>query len=332
MHAIETRVLTKDYAVGFWRRRPVRALDGLTITVQRGEVFGFLGPNGAGKTTTLKLLNHLVHPTSGEAWLLGRPVSDASVRRSIGYLPENPYFYDHLTAEELVTYFARLSGLSASDARQRGASLLDRVGIGAERRLPLRKFSKGMLQRVGLAQALVHDPELVFLDEPMSGLDPLGRMEVRKIILELRDRGCTIFFCSHILADAETLCNRVAILSKGVLVASGAIDELLAFEVRGWEMIVSDLSAAGAASFENRGWPLRRISEGRYAIEIPGTEQPSRAAAEAQALGANLVSINPIRRTLEEFFVERVASFKTRGSGRHEAGGEKAAAAMVEKG
>src|SRR5262245_30613711 len=179
--ALSTHDLTKDYAVGFWRKRPYRALDRLTLEVEAGEVFGFLGPNGAGKTTTLKLLMRLVFPTSGHAELLGRPVGDLSVKRRIGYLPENPYFYDYLTAEELLAYFAGLFGYDAAERRRRTTQLLDEVGIGAERRMPLRKFSKGMLQRVGIAQTLLNEPELVILDEPMSGLDPLGRRDVRAL-------------------------------------------------------------------------------------------------------------------------------------------------------
>ncbi len=217
--------LTKDYAVGFWRKRPYRALDRLTLEVEAGEVFGFLGPNGAGKTTTLKLLMQLVFPTSGHAEILGRPLGDLAVKRRIGYLPENPYFYDHLTAEELLTYFAALFGYRGADRRARASRLLDEVGIGAERRLQLRKFSKGMLQRVGIAQALINDPELVILDEPMSGLDPLGRREVRAMILGLRDRGCTVFFSSHVLSDAEALCHRVAILANGRLVLQLALPD-----------------------------------------------------------------------------------------------------------
>src|SRR6185503_10935632 len=181
MDAIKTEGLTKHYQVGFWRPRPYIALDNLTLSVAPGEVFGFLGPNGAGKTTTLKLLMQLIFPTSGRAEILGRPVGDVSVRRRIGYLPENPYFYDNLTAEELLIYFARVFGYSAQDARARASGLLDEVGIGSERRFQLRKFSKGMVQRVGIAQALVNDPEVVFLDEPMSGLDAIGRREVREL-------------------------------------------------------------------------------------------------------------------------------------------------------
>src|SRR5215216_7167298 len=218
--AIQTEQLTKDFAVGFWRTRPRRALDGLTLDIAPGEVFGFLGPNGAGKTTTLKLLMQLLFPTSGRMEILGRPAGDLELRRRIGFLPEEPYFYDYLTAEELLSYFASLFGLSGPERRARVARLLDEAGVGGERRLALRKLSKGMIQRVGIAQALINDPEVVFLDEPMSGLDPLGRREVRNLILSLRDRGCTVFFSSHVLSDAEALCNRVAVLARGRLVAN----------------------------------------------------------------------------------------------------------------
>src|SRR5437762_8854001 len=185
MAALSTFELTKDFAVGFWRKRPYRALDRLTLDVAQGEVFGFLGPNGAGKTTTLKLLMQLVYPTSGRAELLGRPAGDRTVKRRIGYLPENPYFYDHLTAEELLTYFAALFGYGAAERRARVGRLLDEVGIGSARRTALRKFSKGMLQRVGIAQALINEPDLVVFDEPMSGLDPLGRRDIRSVILRV---------------------------------------------------------------------------------------------------------------------------------------------------
>src|SRR4029453_3581053 len=202
---------------GFWRPRPYAALENVTLDVGQGEVFGFLGPNGAGKTTTLKLLMQLIFPTSGRAEILGRPVGDLAVRKRIGYLPENPYFYDNLPAEELLLYFARLFGCAAAEGRRKASQLLDEVGIGAERRFQLRKFSKGMVQRVGIAQALVNDPEVVFLDEPMSGLDPIGRREVRELILKLRDQGRTVFFSSHVLSDAEALCSNVAVMAKGRL-------------------------------------------------------------------------------------------------------------------
>jgi ABC-2 type transport system ATP-binding protein len=306
--AISIDSLTKDYQVGFWRKRPYRALDGLSLEVQPGEIFGFLGPNGAGKTTTLKLLMQLIFPTSGRAEILGRPVGDVAARQRIGYLPENPYFYDYLTAEELLQYFAHLFGYSRSEARTRAARLLDRVGLGPERRRQqLRKYSKGMIQRVGIAQALLNDPEVIFLDEPMSGLDPLGRREVRSLMLELRDQGRTVFFSSHILSDAEALCSRVAVVAGGRLAATGRLSDMLAFEIRGWELVIADLRPEVLARIAGQLQKTTEISPQRYALELPLQVSPERMLADLTAAGARLVSLNPIRDTLEDFFVRRVA-------------------------
>jgi ABC-2 type transport system ATP-binding protein len=307
MPALATFELTKDFASGFWRKKPYRALDRLTLEVAPGEVFGFLGPNGAGKTTTLKLLMQLVFPTSGRAELLGQPIGDRSVKRRIGYLPEQPYFYDYLTAEELLSYFAALFGYRAADRRQRVDRLLEEVGIGQERRMPLRKFSKGMLQRVGIAQALINDPELVIFDEPMSGLDPLGRRDVRSLILSLRDRGVTVFFSSHVLSDAEALCSRVAILANGRLATTGRLSDMLAFQIRGWEIVASGVNDRLVRSLEARATRLVRLGDGRCSIEVPPDVSPDRIVSELSAGGAHLLTLNPIRDTLEDFFVKQVA-------------------------
>jgi ABC-2 type transport system ATP-binding protein len=306
MHAIRTEGLTKQFSVGFWRSRPYVALDSLSLEVARGEIFGFLGPNGAGKTTTLKLLMQLIFPTSGRAEILGRPVGDVSVRRRIGYLPENPYFYDNLTAEELLVYFARVFGHGAAEGRRRASRLLDEVGIGAERRFQLRKFSKGMIQRVGIAQALVNEPEVVFLDEPMSGLDPLGRRDVRELILRLRDRGCAVFFSSHVLSDAEALCSRVAVLVKGRLMASGRLSDLLAGRARAWEIVVSGLGRDVIDRVTPRLTAATSLGEGRFSLELPVTVAPEHILSELLAAGARIASVNPVRETLEDFFVEQV--------------------------
>jgi ABC-2 type transport system ATP-binding protein len=307
MDAIRTEGLTKHYTRGFWRPRPYAALEGLNLQVEQGEVFGFLGPNGAGKTTTLKLLMQLIYPTSGHAEILGRPVGDVAVRKRIGYLPENPYFYDNLTAEELLIYFAQVFGYSARDGRQRASRLLDEVGIGAERRFQLRKFSKGMVQRVGIAQALVNDPEVVFLDEPMSGLDPLGRREVRELILRLRAKGCAVFFSSHVLSDAEALCSRVAILVKGRLAASGTLGgDLLAFRARGWELVVADVPQGVIERAGPRVTRSTPLGEGRFSLELPLSTAPESLLADLVAAGARVVSLNPLRDTLEDFFVQQV--------------------------
>jgi ABC-2 type transport system ATP-binding protein len=308
MLALETENLTKDYAVGFWRPRPYRALDSLTLRVETNEVYGFLGPNGAGKTTTLKLLTELIYPTSGRISILGRPPGDPEVRRRVGYLPEAPYFYDYLSAEELLTYFAGLFGLRGQVRRTRVATLLDKVGIAGERRLPLRKFSKGMLQRVGLAQALLNEPDVVFLDEPMSGLDPLGRRDVRSLILELRDRGCTVFFSSHILSDAEALCSRVGIIVGGSLVTSGRLSDILAFEVAGWELVMSDLTPETLAGPGSSARRVTRISDGRYMIELAPDTEPERTVSQLRAEGGRFISLNPVRTTLEDYFVQQVTA------------------------
>src|SRR6516162_7841216 len=235
--AIEILGLTKDYRTGFWRTRVRRSLDNLSLRVEDGEIFGFLGPNGAGKTTTLKLLMGLIFPTAGTARIRGKSIDDVAMHREIGYLPEQPYFYDYLTARELLDYYARFFGFAAADRRERVTRFLELVGLTAAADVQLRKFSKGMLQRAGIAQAILHDPKVVFLDEPMSGLDPIGRREVRDIIHDLKRQGSTIFFSTHILSDAEMLCDRVGILVGGKLQGAGAPGEIASLEIRAMEIL-----------------------------------------------------------------------------------------------
>jgi ABC-2 type transport system ATP-binding protein len=311
--AVATDRLTKDYLAGFWRPRPQRALDDVSFEIRTGEVFGLLGPNGAGKTTTLKLLTNLIWPTSGSATVLGRPPGDVSARQRLGFLPENPTFYDHLTAEEILSYFAGLFGYKGADRQARAARALDAVGIGDDRSRPLRQYSKGMVQRVGLAQALVNDPELVILDEPTSGLDPLGRREVREMILRLRGEGRTILFSSHILSDAEWLCDRVAILSRGRLAAVGTVADLVresdgAHATRGWEVVASAVSPSLVDHLRVRTKQTTRLGEGRYSLELAAGERPEPIVAELAAAGAVLLSVTPLRASLEEVFVDRVGA------------------------
>src|SRR5246127_5890004 len=237
MGAIEILGLEKTYMVGFWRKRPKRALQPLHLTVEDGEIFGFLGPNGAGKTPTLKMLMGLVFPTAGTARILGKEWTDPEVKAQIGFLPEQPYFYDYLTAHELLDYYGQLSGVPAKNRKQRIDEVLHRVGLDDVTGVQLRKFSKGMLQRAGIAQAILHDPKVVFFDEPMSGLDPIGRREVRDIILDLKNQGRTVFFSTHILSDAEMLCDRVAVLVDGKLQGVGAPGEIVSMDVAAMEIL-----------------------------------------------------------------------------------------------
>jgi len=304
--AISTDRLTKDFTTGFWRPRPHRGLDGLTFEIPTGGVFGLLGPNGAGKSTTLKLLLILLRPTSGSAAVFGLPPGDINAHRRLGFLPEHPTFYDYLTGQELVSYFAGLFGYSASESRTRATAALDRVGLAGDRTRPIRQYSKGMVQRVGIAQALVNDPELVIFDEPMSGLDPVGRRDVRQLILELRDEGRTVLFSSHILADAELLCSRVGILAKGKLVASGTLAELTSSAGRGWEVVAASVPAAMVERLRPRVSRITAIGDGRYTFELGPTGAPEPLIAELAAAGASLVSAAPLRTTLEDVFMERV--------------------------
>ncbi|MGH9432674.1 MAG: ABC transporter ATP-binding protein [Terriglobia bacterium] len=305
MLAVETKDLSKDYRLGFWRKRPKRALDRLNLQVEAGETFGLLGPNVAGKSTTLKLLFRLIFPSSGQATLLGRDLSDLAVRARIGYLPENPSFYDHLTAEEFLHYAAELFGLSKTTTRDRAGRLLDRVGLTDQRNLPLRKFSKGMVQRLGIAQALMNNPELIFLDEPMSGLDPIGRREVRNLILELRQEGKTVFFSTHILSDAETLCDRVAILDHGQLQGCGELRKILGVEVAATEMVLEDPPPDVLRALKPFARTMVRTGD-RVRIEFPAEIENLTLLDISLRHRARVISLNPVKASLEDYFMARI--------------------------
>lgn len=300
---VRTDELTKDFYTGFWRPRPYRALNQLTLEIPRGGIFGLLGPNGAGKSTTLKLLMGLLRPTGGRAEILGHPPGHVAAHARLGFLPENPTFYDHLSAEELIGYFAGLSGLRGPDRVRRVAAVLERVGLAADRKRPIRQYSKGMVQRVGLAQALVNDPELVVLDEPMSGLDPIGRRDVREMIHALADEGRTVVFSSHILSDAELLCRRVGILAKGRLVAAGTIAELTSSDTSGFEVVLSGVGDALAERAAQDRCRVRNLGDGRYSFQLGPGVRPEPFLAAMAAEGASLVSVLPVRTTLEDVFL-----------------------------
>src|SRR5215211_1852017 len=317
MSIIEIENLTKDYEVGFWRKRKVRALDGLTLAVEGGEIFGFLGANGAGKTTTMKLLMRLIYPTTGRARILGRDINDVQMHARIGYLPENPYFYDYLTARELLNYCGELFGYRKRMRERRTEELLSRVRLDEKSwDKQLRKYSKGMLQRVGLAQALVNDPEIVFLDEPMSGLDPIGRREVRDLIASLRASGTTVFMCSHILSDIEVLCDRVAILNRGRLSETGSIEELRERAAgRGEQRIEVTVAGADADQLSDLLPPGAlevTPTAGGARVEVGDEKDVDAVLAALRRAGGRLVSVQPVRQSLEELFVREVDFTKDR--------------------
>src|SRR5580658_4155186 len=307
MPAIEILGLEKTYMVGFWRKRPKCALSPLQLTVEDGEIFGFLGPNGAGKTTTLKMLMGLVFPTSGSARILGHDWTDPAIKAQIGFLPEQPYFYDHLTAHELLNYYGQLSGVPAHGRQSRIESTLQRVGLHDIKRLQLRKFSKGMLQRVGIAQAILHDPKLVFFDEPMSGLDPLGRREVCDLIEQLKQEGRTVFFSTHILSDAEALCDRVAIIHKGELRGVGAVADLTSTVQGKVEVIWQGRQIP--ASMKGLGAECHVTGDTVRAI-LPENQQDT-AIDALRRERIRLIAITPLRTSLEAYFVEKLQHSQT---------------------
>ena len=307
--------LTKSYPTGFWRK-PVRVLSDLTCEVHENEIVGFLGPNGAGKTTTIKILNRLAFPDAGKVILFGEEVrGGAEFRRRIGFMPEQPYFYEYLTGGEFLRLCGQLCGMPRGETDARSSKLLARVGLSAARDTAIRKYSKGMMQRLGLAQALLHDPELVILDEPMSGLDPMGRMEVRSLIRELKAAGKTVFFSSHIISDVEALCDRVIMLDKGRKVAEGRVEELIGAETLYIELVVSPvlsperLAAAGIP-------PDAGYAQGDLLVlRAPGNGEANRWMSSLLGGGCTVVSCVPVKKRLEEIFLERVGGATGEGKG-----------------
>ena len=303
MTIIEIQNLTKDYEVGFARKRKVRALDGLSLTVEAGHIFGFLGANGAGKTTTLKLLMRLIFPTAGTARILDRDIGDVAMHARIGYLPENPYFYDYLTAREFIDYCGQLFGFDKSVRERRTDEVLTRVNLDRKSwDRQLRKFSKGMLQRVGMAQALVNDPEIVFLDEPMSGLDPIGRREFRDLIASLNSEGKTVFMCSHILSDIEVLCDSIAILKGGKLAHAGTLEELRVGQANAIEIIASGAEADRLKSQLKVQAEVTTTPSG-LRIEIGDEKDVDAVIVALRSVNGKLVAVNPVKQSLEELFL-----------------------------
>ncbi len=299
---IQTYELRKVYRTGFWLNQKIPSLKSCSLTVYQGETFGILGPNGAGKTTLLKLLLGIVRPSSGQGLLLGQPLGDRAMKQRVGYLPENPYFYDYLTGWEFLQMAAGLFQIPAAVQRQRIPQLLELVGLSQQsaRKKQLRQYSKGMLQRVGMAQALINDPELVFLDEPMSGLDPLGRHQMREIILLLQNQGKTIFFNSHILSEVEQICSRVAILAEGELICSGGLDELLGpaetYHVKGRG---GDLNALNQSIFN-----LKEEQDGSWYGQLQ--DDPYDFLARLRLMNGQIIAMNLTRPSLEEFFLQQL--------------------------
>jgi len=301
-YVVQTSELRKAYRTGFWLNKKVESLRGCTLAVKRGETFGLLGPNGAGKTTLLKILLGLTRPSSGQARLMGKAPGDREVKQYIGYLPENTYLYDYLTGWEFLELIGGLFGLTRADLRQRIPHLLDRVKLDEKtaRNKKMRQYSKGMLQRIGMAQALLNDPQIVFLDEPMSGLDPLGRFQIRQIVESLKARGTTVFFNSHVLSDVEQICDRFGILARGELICTGSLDELLGS--------ASDFQVAGTGGEPSQLDPwvanLTFQPSGRWSGQLRGN--PDEFLVRLREMGAQLLELRRARVSLEAFFLQQI--------------------------
>jgi ABC-2 type transport system ATP-binding protein len=298
---IEVQNLQKTFRIGFWMRR-VEAVRGISFSVSRGDIFGFLGPNGAGKTTTIKMLTGLIAPTAGTARVFGDAIPSQKAMQRVGFMPENPYVYPYLSPREFVEMCGRLSGLGGAALRDRSSKVLDQVGIAYAADRPVRRLSKGMLQRTGLAAALVADPELLILDEPMSGLDPVGRKEVRDIILAERSAGRTIFFSTHILSDVETLCDNVVILRKGEVVVSGRLNDLLKRDVKRSDVAVVGADASFSSWCEAQGHKVQRLAS-RMVVAVEGEQKLAPLLRHALDNNIAIVEIVPRHETLEDLFV-----------------------------
>jgi ABC-2 type transport system ATP-binding protein len=298
--------------------RRVEAVRGVSFTVEHGQVYGFLGPNGAGKTTTIKACMDLIRPTSGVIELYGRPPGDPTVKQRIGYLPEQPYFYDYLKPQEILDFFGRLFGLDRSERKKRIAALLDRVGLSQAQNRPLRKFSKGMLQRLGIAQALLNDPDLLVLDEPMSGLDPMGRRDIRELILEERRKGKTVFFSTHVLSDAEHLCDRVAIVVRGTVRREGLLSDLLVSEAGRTQILLRGGSPELQASLRELGARIEIVGAG-FDVTLDAT-LTNTALERCIAAGASIDRVSALRDSLESIFVREAEGADPSAGGHVERG------------
>ncbi len=298
-------VFAARFSWGDMLHKMVEALRGVSFDVRKGEIFGLLGPNGAGKTTSIKLLLGLIFPTRGSVKLFGRPVTDRAVRARLGFLPENPYLYQHLTSREIMDLAGRLLAMPAGERAKSAEVILRRVGLGSVMDRHLRHFSKGMLQRAGIAQALMGDPELLILDEPMTGLDPIGRKEVRDIILEERDRGRTVMFSSHILSDVEMLCDRVAIVNRGEMAAYGTLGELLRKEIRAVEVELGGVGEGLRAELAANAAVTTAAMQANLMVTVQGEDEAQEVITAALGAGARVVSVTPRRETLEDLFVRK---------------------------
>lgn len=306
---IKTENLTKVFKIGF-RGRRITALSNLNLEVKKGEIFGFLGPNGAGKTTTIKILMGLIYPTKGKAWIMDRELGDVEVKSQVGFLPEQPYFYDYLTSNEFLEFYGQLFGLERTELRTRLKSLLALVGLEKAADIQLRKFSKGMLQRIGIAQALINHPELIVLDEPMSGLDPIGRKDIRDIILRLKKEGKTIFFSSHIIPDVEMICDRVGILMNGELVNVGRLNDIIDAKIKYIEIITTGIDREAVSRM-----PDIEVSAydawDHVSIRVRDENSLDRVLEMIKDGKGRIISVMPQRETLEEHFIKKMGERRT---------------------